>query len=79
MKRYNLTGTQNFYGQKDAKTYYNVKAQAVWNGFEYMCETFNLPTIFVYDAANNAYVGSYSRKYKNFTDYQRNRHLTYQF
>lgn len=78
MKRYNVTGTQNFYGQRDAKTYYNVHAHKMWNCFQYMTVTFNLPILFIYDTKNN-YIGSYSAKYKNFTDNQKNRHAKYNF
>lgn len=59
-----------FYGQKDAKTYYNVPARLIWKQFEYMCNKFNASTVFVYQAndhvARNDYVGAYSAKYQNF-------------
>jgi len=72
MSYYNLTGTQNFYGQRDVKTYYNVPAHKVWKGLEYMAENFNLPAVFVYKKIHGVrledcpFVGTYSRKYKNF-------------
>jgi len=70
MKRYHLTCSQIFYGQKDAKTYYNVPARHVWDKMRFMCNHFAAKTVFVYSAyehvAHNKYIGSYSAKYDNF-------------
>lgn len=78
-RKYNVTGSQNFYGQKDPKTYYNVPAQKMWSCFTWMANNFNLPVLFVYDANDNTYLGSYSHKYQNFTDANKQRHKTYNF
>jgi hypothetical protein len=79
MRRYNITGSQNFYGMKDAKTYYNVPANKVWNAFEYMSREFNLPALFVYDANDNEFIGTYSTKYNNFRTPNRVLHKTFNF
>lgn len=66
---YHLTGSQNFYGQKDKKTYYSVPAAKVWNGMRFMVKEFNLKAIFVYEKGiigKNVFVGTYSAKYDNF-------------
>lgn len=66
---YNLTGSQNFYGQKDVKTYYSVPGAKVWNGIRFMAQEFNLKAIFVYEKGiigKNVFVGTYSAKYDNF-------------
>ena len=72
MDYYHLTCSQNFYGQKDAKTYYSVPARKVWAGLRFMVVHFNVEVIFVYRKekntviGKNTYVGSYSKKYDNF-------------
>lgn len=69
MKRFHLTGSQNFYGIKDPKTYYDVPGHKVLAGVAYMCETFNLDNVFIYEKGTigeNRYICAYSRKYQNF-------------
>lgn len=83
IKKYHLTGSQNFYGVKDAYTYYNVPARKVWNGLRYMCNEFGLKNVFVYDASGsigkNIYIGSYSLKYDNFRTPDNKLHKTFNF
>jgi len=69
LSRFHLTGSQNFYGIRDPKTYYDVPRHKVVAGVQYMCETFNLNNVFIYESGsigNNRYLCAYSRKYKNF-------------
>ena len=85
METYHLTCSQLFYGQKDAKTYYNVPAAKVWAGMRYMAENFNAATVFVYlkqkntPIGQNMFIGTFSRKYDNFRTPDNKLHQTFNF
>lgn len=72
MDKFHITGSQKFYGTTQPYTYYNVSKNKIEAGCEYLCKTFNLPVIFIYEAApigsnHNRYIGCYSARWKNFT------------
>lgn len=85
MNFYHITGSQKFYGQKDAITYYSVPANKVEAGCIYLCNTHNLSHIFIYlkqknkPIGKNQFIATYTAKYKNFRTTDNKLHLSFNF
>ena len=65
---FNLSGNDNFYGQIEVRTYYNVHENRLQSTINYMINNWlSINVIFIYDAKTKEYLGSYSRKYNKIT------------
>ena len=85
MQLYTISCSQNFYGQKDVKTYYKVPPHKVWAGCQFMVLHFGVAAVFVYlfqkdkPIHKGDYIGVFSAKYGNFRTANNQLHKTFNF